>query len=43
MVAHQERNEACDWINQLPDNREETRPRDARNALARQLESYKGL
>ena len=38
-IAHQ----ACDWTSKVPDNEEGSEPRDARNALARQLESYKGL
>ena len=42
-IAHQGQNEACDWTSKVPDKSEGSEPRDARNALARQLESYKEL
>ena len=42
-IAHQGKNEACDWTSKVPNNRGETGPRDARNTLDRQLESYQRL
>ena len=33
MVAHQERNEACDWTSKVPDNREDNGTRNASKRL----------